>query len=280
MIGFIADYEFVWGFQARIVGLSKTSPSFFYPPPTTFLGALAETIAKENNIGEKKGTEIVSEISRNLCAIGFRALNCVPLKYSDINRIITIRKTGAKDKRTGKDIQILAPHLEYLDKSFDSPARGKTILSSLDGNAPTIRWFLVFKESTMNFNGKKIEVEEDLFWKIHRVGSKESRVSAVNVEKVAVEIREGIVRTTYSFPADFGIKEIHSTPRWDFEVYMNPYVHEHRDPISSYLSGKKAIPFRVPILKDPLNPPEFRVKLESNYVAYSANGETVVGCRK
>lgn len=278
MIGFIADYEFVWGFQARIVGLSKTSPSFLYPPPTTFLGALAEVIAKENSFGEERGMEMVSEISKKLCAIGFRALNCVPLKYSDINRILAVKITGGK----------LYPNPEDLGKSFDSPARGKTILSSLKERkenelivrAPTIRWFLVFKEPFINLNGKRIEVGEDLFWKIHRIGSKESRVSAVNVEKVEVEMKEGVVSTTFSFPVDQGIEERVRLRRWEFEVYINPYVSEHRDPISSYFSGKKALPFRVPIVEDPLAPPEFKVKVGGDYVAYSAGDETVIGCRR
>ncbi|MFN3383536.1 MAG: hypothetical protein ACK401_01410, partial [Archaeoglobaceae archaeon] len=198
------------------------------------------------------------------------------------------RKTGAKDKRTGKDIQILAPHPEYLEKSFDSPARGKTILSPLkerEGNelivrAPTIRWFLVFKEPLISLNGKKIEINEGLFWKIHRIGSKESRVSAVNVEKVSVEMKEGVVRTTFSYPVDSGIEEQRGLRRWEFEVYINPYVSEHRDPISSYFSGKKALPFRVPIVEDPIAPPESMVKVGGDYVAYSARDETVIGCRR
>ncbi|MFN3384835.1 MAG: type I-A CRISPR-associated protein Cas5, partial [Archaeoglobaceae archaeon] len=107
------------------------------------------------------------------------------------------------------------------------------------------------------------------------------RVSAVNVEKVSVEMKEGVVRTTFSFPIDFGIKELNELePRWDFEVYMNPYIPEHKDPVSSYFSGKKALPFRVPIVRDPLTPPEFEVRLEANYVAYFAKDETVIGCRK
>ncbi|MEM0266205.1 MAG: type I-A CRISPR-associated protein Cas5a [Archaeoglobaceae archaeon] len=279
MIGFIADYEFDWGFQARIVGLSKTSPSFLYPPPTTFLGALAEAVAKENEIGESKARELMAKLSENLCAIGWKALNCVPLKYSDINRLITIRKVGVKEKMTKKDIQILAPHPEYMDKSFDSPARGKTILSSLNEKAPTIRWFLVFKEPRITLNGRKIEICGDLFWKIHRIGSKESRVSAVNVEKVDVQAKKGVVQTTYSFPVDFGIKELGwINQKWDFEVYMNPFA-QHKDPISSYLSGKNAIPFRVPIVVNPKTLPEYRLEVE-NYVAYTSGEETVIGCQK
>lgn len=269
MIGFIADYEFDWGFQARIVGLSKTSPSFLYPPPTTFLGALAEVAAKKRNIGESKAMDLIAKLSENLCAIGWKALNCVPLKYSDINRIIAVKITSG----------ILYPNPVDLGKSFDSPARGKTILSPLDEEAPTVRWFLVFKEPKIRINGKEVEICEDLFWKIHRIGSKESRVSAVEVKKVSVKAKKGIIDTSYSFPTDFGIKELGWVrAKWDFEIYMNPF-YPHKDPISSYLSGKGAIPFRVPIVVNPLSLPEFRLEVDK-YVAYVSDDEVVVGCRK
>ncbi len=276
MIGFIAEYEFVWGFQARIAGLSKTSPSFFYPPPTTFLGALAEVIAKENKIGEEKGGEIISEISKNLCAIGLRALNCVPLKYSDINRILAIKITVGKRKK-----ETLYPNPVDIPASFDSPARGKTILSSLDDNAPTIRWFLVFKNKQIEFKNNKIDLNEDLFWKIHRIGSKESRVSAVNVGKYDVGIGESEILTTYSFPIDPSVKEVEeSDPKWEFEVYVNPYVPKDKDIISSYFSGNKVLSFRIPIVRDPKTTPTFKIKLLGEYVAYTVGEEKVIGCRR
>jgi len=165
MIAFIADYEFSWGFQARIAGLSKTSPSFHYPPPTTFLGALAETVAKDLAIPESKGRNLMAKISDNLLAIGFRPLNCIPIKYSDINRILSIRISGEAG---------LCPNPQDLKKSFDSPARGKTILCSTDGEAPKIRWFLVFKDNSFDLDGKRVKIDESNFWKMHRVGSKES----------------------------------------------------------------------------------------------------------
>ncbi|MEM5824403.1 MAG: type I-A CRISPR-associated protein Cas5, partial [Archaeoglobaceae archaeon] len=153
------------------------------------------------------------------------------------------------------------------------------ILSSLNEKASTIRWFLVFKEPRITLNGRKIEICGDLFWKIHRIGSKESRVSAVEVREVDVQTKSGIIQTTYSFPVDFGIKELGwINPKWDFEVYMNPFA-QHKDPISSYLSGKNAIPFRVPIVVNPKTLPEYRLEVE-NYVAYTSGEETVIGCQK
>lgn len=272
MIGFIADYEFDWGFQARIVGLSKTSPSFLYPPPTTFLGAMAEAVAKSNEIGESRARELMAKLNENLCAIGWRALNCIPLKYSDINRILAVKITAGT----------LYPYPEDLGRSFDSPARGKTILSSFDEKAPTIRWFLVFKEPKIRLDSKEIEICEDLFWKVHRIGSKESRVSAVEVEEVAVQTSKGLVQTSYSFPVDLGVKESRygSKGRWEFEVYMNPYVAIQGEVLTSYLSGNKAIPFRVPILLNVNDLPEFRLEIDGNYVAYSSANETVIGCQR
>jgi CRISPR-associated protein Cas5a/b/c len=267
MIGFIADYEFSWGFQARITGLSKTSPSFYYPPPTTFLGALAETVAKDFIIPESNGRNLMAMISDNLLAIGFRPLNCIPIKYSDINRILSIRRSGEAG---------LCPNPQDLNRSFDSPARGKTILCSIDGEAPKMRWFLVFKDDSFDLDGKRVKIDESNFWKIHRLGSKESVVSAVNVEKLAVQQISGLVYTKYCYPIE-GVKEIDRRGRWEFEVYINPYEPSLPDLLSNYFSGKKATPFRIPILKG--QKPESEIEL-LDCVAYKANEEVVVGCRK
>lgn len=267
MIGYIADYEFSWGFQARIVGLSKTSPSFYYPPPTTFLGALAESVAKDFGIPESRGRNLMAKISENLLAIGWKAMNCIPIKYSDINRIVSIRVSGEAG---------LCPDPQNLNKSFDSPARGKTILCSVDGEAPKIRWFIVLKNDVIEFDGKKIRIDDSSFWKIHRLGSKESVVSAVNVERVAVDQKEGVVYTTYSYPIE-GVKEIDRQGRWEFEVYINPYEPSLPDPLSNYFSGNKAKAFRIPILR--VTAPESKVQL-LDCVAYKSNGEVVIGCRK
>lgn len=267
MIGFLADYEFVWGFQARVAGLSKTPPSFLYPPPTTFLGALAEAIAKDYGIPERRGRELMAKISENLLAIGFRPLNCFPVKYMDINRILAVRITGG----------VLYPSPSDPAKSFDSPARGKTILCSLNDDAPKIRWFLIFRDG-FNFSGSKIEISEDHFWKVHRIGSKESVVSAVNVEKVEAKARSGIVYTNYSYPIEDGIKELEKNGRWEFEVYMNPYELSAESPVTLYLSGKKALPFRIPIMRTSFAP-ESRVEV-SKLVAYEAGSEVVVGWRR
>lgn len=268
MIGFVVDVEFTWGFQARIAGLSKTSPSFYYPPPTTFLGALAEAIAKDYRIGENRGREVISKLSENLVAVGWRPLNCMPLKYSDINRIVTIKITSG----------IQCPHPQYLHKSFDSPARGKTILSSLDGNAPKIRWVVVFKEKNIKIS-EDVTLNENFFWKIHRLGSKEGRVAVVDVEKKDVKMKRGVVTTNYSFPVDVGVREIDKSGKWEFEVYINPFRVKYTtdaNPLVNYLSGKNAIPFRIPILRH-LEFPDYTVEVQGEYTAYALDGEVVIG---
>lgn len=271
MIGYTVDAEFVWGFQARIAGLSKTSPSFYYPPPTTFLGAMAEVIAKQHGVGEKQGRNLISALSKNLLAIGWRALNCIPVKYSDINRILAVKITSG----------VLYPNPKDLAKSFDSPARGKTILSSLTAEAPTIRWFLVFRDSSFEFNGDNIEINEDVFWKIHRLGSKEGRVSIVDVRKSEVEVKQGKVITSYSFPVESGANPLETVERrWEFEVYINPFEvgsYEEENLVMSYISGRKAILFRVPIPTTAQSTPEHVVEVDGEFAAFGCGDEVVIG---
>ncbi len=271
MIGFIVDTEFVWGFQARIVGLSKTSPSFYYPPPTTFLGALAEVIAKTEGIGEKEGKKIIPKLSENLLAIGVRPINCVPIKYEDLNRIITVKITSGT----------LYPNPKDLTKSFDSPARGKTILSSLDDDAPAIRWFLVFKSNKIKFNGNELSLSEEHLWKIHRLGSKESRVSVSDVLRAdELDVKDRNAVTNYSFPVTKSITVVDSRGSWEYEVYVNPFdikrYDEKENPVTNYTAGRKMLPFRIPILQT-LRQPMCRVELIDNAIAYKFEDEVVVG---
>ncbi len=262
MIGFIVDTEFVWGFQARIVGLSKTSPSFYYPPPTTFLGALAEVIAKEKKTGEEEGRKIIAKLSENLLAIGVKPVNCKPIKYEDLNRIIAVKITSG----------VLYPNPINLAKSFDSPARGKTILASFQ-DSPKLRWFLVFKDDNIEFNGKRIEIEDDIFWKIHRLGSKESITSVTEVESFEPKKIDGKIKTTYSFPAsNVEIIKEETSRNWVYEVYINPF--NFSDPVKDYIEGKNLLPFKVPILN--ISKEEYHCWIETK-VAYKFDGEVVVG---
>ncbi len=295
MIGFIVDTEFVWGFQARIVGLSKTSPSFYYPPPTTFLGAMAEVIAKENDVGEDLGRFIVNELGGNLLAIGVRPINCVPIKYENLNRVIAVKITSGK----------LYPNPEDLSKSFDSPARGKTILTSLNSEAPRLRWFLVFKERTINVQDENlknkidaIELSEEIFWKIHRLGSKESRVCVVDVNTFdEIHVSSGLVTTNYSFPTTAVSTCEEVVRRWENEVYVNPfgygiYKREKKGKkvaesgvFEKYYSGFENLRvFKIPIIVSIENPPEYAVKTIKGWSAYfvtlDSRREVVIGVDK
>lgn len=269
MIGFKVDVEFVWGFQARIAGLSKTSPSFYYPPPTTFLGALAEAIAKDHSFGEKNGLRLLEKLSESLLAIGLKPLNCFPIKYADVNRILAVKITSG----------ILYPTPKDLGKSFDSPARGKTILAALDDDPPKIRWFLVFGDDEINFSGESVNLH-DALWKIHRLGSKESRVSVVDVVKTDVEVEKGRTITEYCFPLEDGVDPKSPTGRWDFEVYLNPFevrYNQSENPVMNYISGKRALAFRIPIMKTAMDVPSYVVDVGGNFVAFSDGRERVIG---
>ncbi|MEM1547086.1 MAG: type I-A CRISPR-associated protein Cas5a [Candidatus Methanomethylicia archaeon] len=271
--GYIVDVEFTWGFQSSIIGLSKTPPSFYYPPPTTFLGALAESIARNMNIGEDKGRAIIPALSRELLAIGLRPINCIPLRYEDLNRIVAIKKTAGK----------LYPRVDDLKGSFDSPARGKTSLSTLNGNNPTVRFFTVFKDGEINLEMHEVKLSKDHFWKIHRLGSKESRVSVVNVIETYLlpnEMKRTI--TNYSFPALNGIKTVEVVNhKWEVEKYVDPFKIEKYDksenPIINYIRGYGILPFYLPILTGIVFQPKYLVELDNGFSAYKYNDEVVIG---
>lgn len=275
LTAFSADLEFVWGFQARIAGLSKTSPSFYYPPPTTFLGALGESIARKVGVSESAGREIIEALSRNTLAIGVRPLNCVPLKYEDINKIIAVKITSGVPHPTPED----------LIGSYDSPARGKTVMISLDDSSPALRLLIVLKKDEIELRGRTVRIEEDHFWGIHRLGSKESMVSVIDVKKADTEAEEGRTISKYSFPViGNAIKPIEEIQRkWLYEVYVNPrevrYSREDT-PALMYMEGRSIIPFRIPILVMRTEQPEFAVDVRSPAAFYRISDEdTVIGWR-
>ncbi|MEM0488570.1 MAG: type I-A CRISPR-associated protein Cas5a [Candidatus Bathyarchaeia archaeon] len=270
MIGFLIDVEFVWGFQSKVVGYSKTSPSFAYPPPTTILGAIAEHIAKENILGEGKTNEVIPMLSRNLLAIGLRPLNCLSIKFSDLNRLIAIRITGEKGRY---------PSATDLYGSFDAPATGKTILASLDAEPPKIRLYLVFKDSSVGRIGdKEIIIDKYAMWNIHRLGSKESIVSVVDVREFEPQKLTGELNTRYSFPLIDGVTVIEDVIRkWSQELLINPFNLTIYDPVTQYLLGHKTVRFYVPILEPSGDPPTYRLKVAGNACGYKYDEEVLVG---
>ena len=265
-LGFLVDIEFVWGFQTRVAGLSKSSPSFYYPPPTSFLGALAESLAKKYDVGESKGRELITSISQNLLAIGIRPINCFPIKYEDINRIIAVKITGGS----------LYPNLKDLRRSFDSPARGRTIMSSYDDEAPKVRFFLVLRDNKLTIKNKEIKVSEEDIWNIHRVGSKESIVSVSSVKLVEAKSKTNSSFTNYSFPLFNEINPSNKiTESWKDEVYINPFKMSKYSPVDEYLFSENTIMFKIPI-KVSLDDPKFYVEFGKDFSAYSYEDEEVV----
>lgn len=184
MKGIVFDVEFLWGFQARVSGMSKSSPSFLFPPPTTVLGAIAEAYARRRGFSEGR-TLTLYELAKNTLALSYKPLNMIALQFQDINRIISIRTSSEK--------KITYPSTKDPYGSFDAPARGKTIVSTIDDNPPRMRIFVVFNDEANVFS--------DDIWKIKRIGSKESMVSVIEVLEGSPDIIvNDTVKTDYMLP--------------------------------------------------------------------------------
>lgn len=261
MRGFLVDVEFMWGFQSRVVGMSKTSPSFLLPPPTTLLGALTEVYARRKGKSEFKSSSTMKELAENVLGFSYRLLNAIPLSYQDISRIISIKKS--------QGIEYPSPIDPF--GSYDAPARGKTILSTIDEKAPMLRIFAVFKDTA--------DVIAEDFWKIKRIGSKESMVSVVNVvEGEPIVIKSGVVETNYLLALTPEIES--SLENWYGSLQLE-FVPIHYLTLSEsvpelYLEGKK--------LRYSINVPSFdtantkvRVSLPASYVAYKMEDEVIIG---
>lgn len=265
-VAYRIQIEFVWGHQSRIIGLSRSNPSFYYPPPTTIMGAIAESLSKRYGLGEKPSTarKLISSISGKLLAIGVRPINAVPIKYMDINKIIAVKKTGRE----------FYPDPREIAKSFDAPARGKTIMVSLDDEPPTIEALLVLRDNVLNVLGKRMIIDRGILWDIHRLGSKESIVSIRDVEEAReVEIiSERIVSTMYSFPVNGGVDIIDEiNGRWVYEMYINPFtLFPEKSILEYYLEGKNIVLYKIPILSLPRRKPMARLRISEPLVAYKA----------
>ncbi|MCS7136684.1 MAG: type I-A CRISPR-associated protein Cas5a [Aigarchaeota archaeon] len=265
--------EFVWGFQSKVVGYSKTSPSFHYPPPTTMLGALAASIAKENNLSESRIRDLMPALSNDLLAIGVKSLNCLPIKFSDINKLIATKITGG--------IRYPTPADPY--GSFDAPATGKTILTSLNDEPPRLRFYLVFEDNTIRTSdARELVLDKHVMWSIHRLGSKESLVSVTNVEEFKTEKLTGKIHTSYSFPLIRGVTAInYVSPKWTQEVLINPFTISIYDPVTHYLLGQNTVKYVIPIVESLKTLPTYLVEVTDDACAYKYGEEVVVGvCRK
>jgi len=260
MKGFLFDVEFMWGFQARIAGMAKSSPSYIFPPPTSILGSLAESYARRKGLSESKSVETMRELSNVLLTLAYKPCNAVPIVVQDLNRIIAIRTAAG----------VSYPSLMDVYGSFDAPARGKTILSSINNEPPILRVMLVFKEGS--------DVIVDDIWRMKRIGSKESMISVIKVVEGIPEIlKDGIIKTKYSFPHIDGMD-------WDHD---GEYVEQYFVPPipilgQSLVDSPSALYLRSQVVKYVIGVPyrdyQFRIKkLPPGFVGYKIGEEVAIG---
>ncbi len=261
---YIVDTEFVWGYQTNVAGLSKTPPSFTYPPPTTFLGAITEAIAKRKGLGESSYIRTLNELVEPLVAIAIKPRNIYPLKTLDINRVIAVKEAAGKK----------FPDPDEPDKSFDAPARGKTVASPV-GGPPIITWVLVFAKEPASLDARDL-------WRIHRLGTKESVVSVTRVEKTKATVaEEGKARTEYSVPLRYVKRFI---PRigseWIIETYADPFRPFNGDsPATRYVAGDTVL-FALPLNKGSLMLSVANVEVGEGGAVYRVGKASVVGVMK
>ncbi len=262
-VAYIIDTEFAWGYQTNVAGLSKTPPSFTYPPPTTFLGALTEAIARREGLGESSYVRLLNELITDLVAIAIKPRNIYPLKTLDINRVIAVKEAAGTT----------FPDPDEPGRSFDAPARGKTIASPL-GGPPTITWVLVWvrKPSVLR--------EKDL-WRIHRLGTKESIVSVTQVKKEAATPSDSDVVTNYSVPLSV-VKSFRPKigSEWVIESYADPFKpFKKGSPATRYVEGD-TIPFALPVNRGGLATSAATVEVGDEGAAYLVGRDPVVGVVK
>ncbi|MGC8987803.1 hypothetical protein [Infirmifilum sp.] len=231
MKAYVFDVEFLWGFQSRVAGLSKSPPSYLFPPPTSVLGALAERLARKLKFGEMDGVRLIIELSRDLVAISFRPINAFPISYMTLSRVIAIGQRGGVSYPTSQDVHVY--------KSFDAPAKGSTLLGSIDGQPPRIRYYIVFR------GGERLSPDD--IWAIRRIGSRESPVAVVNVweAKIAGTDKEGFVYT--AVPEDRGVTILSGSSGSFREYYVDPYVLTDSPAKTLLMNPSQVKPFLVPV---------------------------------
>ena len=102
----------------------------------------------------------------------------------------------------------------------------------------------------------------------------------MDVAKTDVEVERGRTITEYSFPLEEGVDPKLPDGKWDFEVYINPFKVRYdttENPVLSYISGKKAVAFRIPIMETAMDIPSYVVDVGGNFVAFSDGRERVIG---
>ncbi len=258
--------EYNWGFSASVPGLAKTNPTHPYPPITTIIGAIGEAIAKQYKLGENSAPQLMKTLSRNLLVATYRAVNYVPVKYQDINKIIVVKESGKI--------------------ATDAPARGKTITVPLTpGEPPILEAILAFHVDSLTCCNKEITIEPELLWEIHRTGSKESIVNVWSLEEVKGKIEvsnASKIITRHAFPLTY--IEQFSNPRGTWEVMwqVDPYTPEswRETPATSYTFGQAITPYMVPVKpEEPGIPCYVKVTPKPGVAILDLDGYKVIGRR-
>ena len=258
--------EYNWGFSASVPGLAKTNPTHPYPPITTILGAIAEAIAKQYKLGETSAPQLLKALSQNILVATYRAVNYVPVKYQDINKIIVVKESGKI--------------------ATDAPARGKTITVPLTpGEPPILEAVISFREDRLTCCSREIIIEPDLLWEIHRTGSKESLVNVWSIEEVKSKIEisnASKIITRYAFPLTY-IEQINNQKgTWEVMWQVDPYKPEswHKTPATSYTFGKATTPYMVPVKpEEPETPCFVEVTLKPGFAILDLDGYKAIGRR-
>jgi CRISPR-associated protein Cas5a/b/c len=154
------------------------------------------------------------------------------------------------------------------------------MLSPLEGEPPRLRAIVIFKDKTISLQSERIEIASDLIWRIHRIGSKESLVSVIDVRDFHPNKIEGDVDTEYSFPLLEGVTLLREdSPSWVRETVVNPFTiksyDEKQNPVIDYLQGINILQYMQPIKL--AVQPRYRVKLSPNSCGYKVNNEQVIG---
>lgn len=175
----------------------------------------------------------MQEISRSILVVSFRPLNAMPLTFMDMGRVIAPGARGGVNYPTAMDV--------FVYKSFDAPARGSTIMGSIDDEPPRVRYVLVVEDNAPL-------TPEDL-WSIRRLGSKESLVSVVRVEEIPVSRLGGSMherrRTLYATPEVEGLQVEENGPVAR-EFYVSPY-RLSGSPSAAYVQGAGVLPHLIPM---------------------------------
>jgi CRISPR-associated protein Cas5a/b/c len=266
MKAFVFDVEFTWGFQARVAGLSKSPPSYIFPPPTTVIGALAESVARRLGRGEMEGVELMREISKSLLSISFKSLNALPSSFMSVCRTYAIGSRGGVPYPTARDVVVY--------KSFDAPAKGSTFVGTLDGEPPRLRYFLAFRDSAL--------VAPEDIWSIKRLGSKESLVAVVEVFEASVTPSGKRGRVCSAFPRVEGVEIKSNASLTLTEHYVNPYSFSESPAEVFITKPEEVVPFAVfvPIIidKEPCCEIEITTEKYTMYrFRYEDKEEEVVG---